>query len=57
MEYIKELKTVKVSDIESNLSQYSRNTLKKDLAFLVKEGLLIKTGEKKGTQYHYKEQK
>jgi len=57
MEYIKELKTAKVSDIENSLSQYSRNTLKKDLAFLVKEGLLIKTGEKKGTQYHYNEKK
>lgn len=55
MEYVKEFKTVKVSDIENHLSQYSRNTLKKDLAFLVKEGLLLKTGEKKGTQYHLKE--
>lgn len=55
IEYVKEFKTVKVSDIENHLSQYSRNTLKKDLAFLVKEGLLLKTGEKKGTQYHLKE--
>lgn len=55
MEYIKEFKTVKIGDIESHLPQYSRNTLKKDLAFLVKEGLLLKTGEKKGTQYHLKE--
>jgi len=53
--YIKENKTVKVSGIEKALPGQSRNTLKKDLAFLVKEGLILKTGEKRGVQYHLKQ--
>lgn len=55
MEFIKEHKTIKVSEVETAMSNQSRNTLKKDLAFLVKEGLILKTGERKGTQYHLKE--
>ena len=55
MEFIKEHKSIKVSDVEQALPEQSRNTLKKDLAFLVKEGLIIKTGERRGTQYHLKE--
>jgi len=40
-----------LGDIEKALKE-SRNTLKKDLAYLVKEKLLLKTGERKGTRYH-----
>lgn len=55
IEFIKEHKTIRVSDVEQNMPNQSRNTLKKDLVFLVKEGLILKTGERKGTQYHLKE--
>lgn len=55
IEFIKEHKTIKVSDVEQAMPNQSRNTLKKDLAFLVKEGMIFKTGERKGTQYHHKE--
>lgn len=49
---VKEHKTVQISDIVAKLNGYSRNTLKKDLAFLVKEGLILKTGEGRGVRYH-----
>jgi len=52
LEYINDHKTAQVGEIASQLKSYSRNTLKKDLAFLVKEGLLLKTGEGRGVHYH-----
>ena len=52
LEYIKEHKTAQVGDLANQLKVYSRNTLKKDLAYLVKEGLLLKTGEGRGVRYH-----
>jgi Fic family protein len=52
LDYIGEHEPVQIGDIEKALKQYSRNTLKKDLAFLVREGLLLKTGDHKGTRYH-----
>jgi len=55
LEYIKEHKTVQVGELELQLKVYSRNTLKKDLALLVKEGLILKTGDGRGTRYHLKE--
>lgn len=54
--YIKKKKTVQIKDIEKKLTDYSRNTLKKDLLYLVNEGLLLKTGEGRGVYYHYIEQ-
>jgi len=33
----------------------SRNTLKKDIAYLVNEGLLLKIGEGRGVRYYNKE--
>ena len=53
--FISKRKKVRISEVEEAFKDYSRNTLKKDLAYLVDEGLLIKTGERKGTRYHYKE--
>ena len=50
--YLKERKNAQIGEIESQLKKYSRNTLKKDLAYLVKEGLLLKTGEGRGVRYH-----
>jgi Fic family protein len=52
LEYINEHKTAQVSEVEYQLKSYSRNTLKKDLAFLVKEGLILRTGEGRGVHYH-----
>lgn len=52
MGYIREKKTAQVGELEQELKSYSRNTLKKDLAMLVKEGLLLKTGEGRGVRYH-----
>ncbi|MEM9338815.1 MAG: Fic family protein, partial [Bacteroidota bacterium] len=55
MEYVKSKGKVRMSEIEEAFEDYSRNTLKKDMTYLVKEGLLLKTGERKGTRYHYQE--
>jgi len=52
MAYFREKKTAQVGEIEQQLKNYSRNTLKKDLAMLVEEGLLLKTGAGRGVRYH-----
>lgn len=52
--FIEEQETVKMATIEKAFEKESRNTLKKDVAYLVKEGLILKTGERKGTLYHFK---
>lgn len=53
--FIKKQKKVKMSEVEEAFKSHSRNTLKKDMVYLVNEGLLLKTGERKGTRYHYEE--
>lgn len=53
--YIEMHKTVQVKDLDNDFSQYSRNTLKKDLQYLVKEGLVLTTGAGRGVKYHAKE--
>lgn len=50
--YIRDNEPAQVSDVEMALGVYSRNTLKKDLAYLVREKLLLITGERKGSRYH-----
>jgi len=55
LEFVKKRKAVRMSEIEEAFKTHSRNTLKKDMAYLVNEGLLLKTGERKGTRYHYLE--
>ncbi|WP_069677098.1 Fic family protein [Formosa sp. Hel1_33_131] len=55
LEYIKQHRIIQVKDLEENL-QYSRNTLKKDLQYLVKEGLILATGSGSGVKYHCKEE-
>lgn len=55
LEYIKKQKKVAISEIGLAFENESRNTLKKDLVYLVNEGLLLKTGTLKGTRYHYPE--
>lgn len=52
LDYIAGHEPAQVGDIEKALQEYSRNTLKKDLAYLVREGLILKTGDRKGTRYH-----
>ena len=53
--FVAKNQTVQIGQIEIELGQYSRNTLKKDLIWLVKEGILFKTGSGRGVQYHIKE--
>ncbi|MBU2019070.1 MAG: Fic family protein [Bacteroidetes bacterium] len=56
LEYVKKQYKVRMSDVEKAFESHSRNTLKKDMTYLVNEGLLIKTGDLKGTRYHYPEE-
>lgn len=53
--FVKKQKKVQMSEVEEAFKNQSRNTLKKDLVYLVNEGLLLKTGTGKGTRYHYEE--
>ena len=53
--FVKKQGKVKIGEVEEAFRSHSRNTLKKDMTYLVKEGLLLKTGERKGTRYHYEE--
>ncbi len=55
LEFIKQQKKVQISDLQKAFINQSRSTLKSDLVYLVNEGFLLKTGELKGTRYHYKE--
>jgi Fic family protein len=54
IQFITDNGATKIGQLETHLPAYSRNTLKKDVAWLVKEGLLIKAGEGRGVQYHIK---
>jgi DeoR/GlpR family transcriptional regulator of sugar metabolism len=54
LDFVRENEPVQIGDIEKALKEYSRNTLKKDLIYLVQEGLLLKTGDRKGTRYHFR---
>lgn len=58
LQYFKPNKTVALIEIESALKSYSRNTLKKDLAYLVAEGFIQKIGTTgRGVAYHLKNKK
>jgi len=52
--YVKEKEPVQINEIEKVLENYSRNTIKKDLAYLVNEGILLKIGAGRGVRYHIK---
>lgn len=52
--FIEKHLTIQIKDLEESLPQYSRNTLKKDLQYLVKEGLILTTGSGRGVKYHSK---
>ncbi len=53
--FVKKEGEVRMSEVEKAFKNYSRNTLKKDMFYLANEGLLLRTGERKGTRYHYQE--
>lgn len=55
LDYINKNMTIQIKDLEADMPNYSRNTLKKDLQYLVKEGLIITTGSGRGVHYHAKE--
>jgi Fic family protein len=50
---IKRKETIQISEIEHVLEHYSRNTIKKDLIYLVNEAILLKTGKGRGVKYHF----
>jgi len=50
---IKMKETIQISEIEHVLEHYSRNTIKKDLIYLVNEAILLKTGKGRGVKYHF----
>lgn len=52
--HVREKETAQISELENSLGNYSRNTIKKDLAYLVNEGILLKTGAGRGVRYHIK---
>lgn len=53
--YVKDRETAQIKEIEQSLENYSRNTIKKDMAYLVNEGILLKTGAGRGVRYYLKE--
>lgn len=46
-------KTIKIGNINTALLNVSRNTIKKDLTFLLNKRLILKTGMGRGVQYHF----
>lgn len=54
IELLNKVKIAQIKDIDNAFPDFSRNTLKKDIALLVNEGLIIKTGEGRGVTYHAK---
>jgi Fic family protein len=53
LSFIKKKKKVQINEVEEAFKNHSRNTIKKDLAYLTNEGFIFKTGILKGTRYHY----
>lgn len=51
--FIKQEKTTKVGAVAKALSDESRNTIKKDLSYLLNEGMILRTGSGRGVQYHH----
>jgi len=52
--YVKVQETAQIKGIEVALENYSRNTIKKDVAYLVNEGILLKVGAGRGVRYYLK---
>jgi Fic family protein len=54
LQLIKKNKKAKIKDIDEAFPTYSRNTLKKDVALLLNEGMILKVGEGRAVTYHVK---
>jgi Fic family protein len=52
--FVKDNEPVQIKEVDQALEGYSRNTIKKDLAYLVNEGVLLRTGAGRGVRYHLK---
>ena len=52
--YVKAHETAQIKEIEQALGGYSRNTIKKDMTYLVNEGVLLRTGAGRGVRYYVK---
>jgi Fic family protein len=55
LNFISERGSTQIKQLELHLPHHSRNTLKKDLSWLLKEDLLFKIGGGRGVHYHIKE--
>ena len=53
LKYIEQEQTTKIGAIEKAMPQESRNTIKKDLSYLLREGMVLRTGSGRGVQYHH----
>jgi len=51
IEFVQENEQTKIGDIDDYLKSESRNTIKKDMQYLLREGLIDKIGKGKGTMY------
>lgn len=51
LQLLKKYKKAQIKDIDEALPDYSRNTLKKDIALLVNEGMILKIGEGRAVTY------
>lgn len=52
--FLNKQKKAQIKDIDEAFPEYSRNTLKKDVALLLHEGIILKTGQGRAVTYHAK---
>jgi Fic family protein len=52
--FVKKKVPAQINEIREHLAEHPRNTIKKDLAYLVNEGLLTKVGAGRGVRYYIK---
>ena len=53
LDFIELKQTIGIGAIVLAFPYFSRNTIKKDISYLLNEGLILKTGKLKGTKYHF----
>jgi len=51
LQFVKESEPVKIKDVKERFSNYTQYTLKKDMKYLVDEGMIRKVGKGRGTFY------
>ena len=54
-DFIQKNEPAQIGGINKALEQYSLNSFKKDLNYFVQKGLLLKTGDRRGTRYHIRD--